>query len=393
MIYDMVDEHQKKAHHDVTTTTTTNEKPPPVVNNACKVFINRIPATFTEKSLLGMVQAVTGQPDSVLDVGLVLFHKDDVNSADQPKKARLETETTTITTTTDHHHHYHKGFAFMVMKTPELANLLIQQQTVKHTLYLSAVSEDRNNNNTNKKEANAFTCFLWQQRRCPYGDDCKFQHVGEGACKVSLPGSEATKSARKTKCWEFMKKGSCKQGADCPFLHPETLVGKTVITKRSDSEKDCISWKTKGKCRKLDTCPYRHDEAVRDKVLVQNMKKRQLPADDGPESQQSLPNNNNKKTKKLKQPLSVRVFGLNYETTVADVREFFGGCGPIKDIVFPSFEDSGRSKGYCEVLFTSPRAVEQAVLLHETELHGRWLSIQAGKMLEQQWQTRAAAPK
>ena len=47
---------------------------------------------------------------------------------------------------------------------------------------------------------------------------------------------------------------------------------------------------------------------------------------------------------------------------------------------FPMYDDSGRSKGYCGVLFTSPKSVEKAVALDGSELHGRWLRIQEGKM-------------
>ena len=79
---------------------------------------------------------------------------------------------------------------------------------------------------------------------------------------------------------------------------------------------------------------------------------------------------------------------LNYDTKEEDIRSLFGNCGPIVDITFPTFEDSGRSKGYCGILFQSPRVVEQALLLHETELHGRWLSVQAGKMMLKQWEAR-----
>ena len=89
---------------------------------------------------------------------------------------------------------------------------------------------------------------------------------------------------------------------------------------------------------------------------------------------------------KNRQPLSVRVFGMNYDTTEQDIREFFEHCGPIMEITFPTYEDSGRSKGYCGVLFQSPKAVAKAIELNEAELHGRWLSVQAGKMYLKQWE-------
>lgn len=97
---------------------------------------------------------------------------------------------------------------------------------------------------------------------------------------------------------------------------------------------------------------------------------------------------NNAGTNKVKQPLCIRVFGMNYDTKEEDVRSLFGDCGPIVEIAFPTFEDSGRSKGCCGILFQSPKAVEKALLLHETELHGRWLSVQAGEVMLKQWEAR-----
>jgi len=57
-------------------------------------------------------------------------------------------------------------------------------------------------------------------------------------------------------------------------------------------------------------------------------------------------------------------------------------------VEFPRFEDSGRSKGYCGVLFQSPKAVAKALELDGEELMGRWLRVQAGKMLLDQWEER-----
>lgn len=135
-------------------------------------------------------------------------------------------------------------------------------------------------------------------------------------------------------------------------------------------DKDCINWKTKGKCRKGDKCPYRHDEAVRQAFLDKKEKKAEK----------------KRKLEKKPQPLSVRVFGLNYDSTEEDVRNYFKHCGVIKEITFPIFEDSGRSKGYCGVLFVSPKATEKACELDGQELHGRWLSVQPGKMYLKKWE-------
>jgi hypothetical protein len=56
------------------------------------------------------------------------------------------------------------------------------------------------------------------------------------------------------------------------------------------------------------------------------------------------------------------------------------------ELTFPTFEDSGRSKGYCGVLFQSPKAVEKAILLDGCELHDRWLRIQEGRMFLKKWE-------
>jgi hypothetical protein len=76
------------------------------------------------------------------------------------------------------------------------------------------------------------------------------------------------------------------------------------------------------------------------------------------------------------------------------LKTHFKECGvgvdtqhPIQEITFPVFKDSGRSKGYCGVRFQSPVAVTAAVeLLHGQELQGRWLSVQAGKMMLREWE-------
>ena len=91
--------------------------------------------------------------------------------------------------------------------------------------------------------------------------------------------------------------------------------------------------------------------------------------------------------KKQKQPLAVRVFGMAYDTKEQDVRELFKDCGMIHRIVFPTFEDSGRSKGYCGVWFASPKAVVKAEILDGTQLLGRWLRIQSGKTMDvKEWE-------
>jgi nucleolin len=269
-------------------------------------------------------------------------------------------------------------------------------------------SHNIGNNNNDERDV----CYLWCLFRCPYGDNCKFRHVGEGG---SIPRNahdddsvdpKEKQRKKKGKCFAF-KKGKCSKGDNCPFSHdfvPKVMTsiaapvaptntkdkGDAAIASNSTSkddeskagfsksQKDCINWRTKGKCRKGDKCEYRHDPELQQKALQKKKHKRHGDNEEGEKP--------SKKAKKEKQPLCVRVFGMNYDTTEYDIREFFKGCGTIQKISFPVFEDSGRSKGYCGVWFASPKAVAFALELDGQELHGRWLRIQSGKMLLKEWE-------
>eukprot|EP00957_Ditylum_brightwellii_P201049 15323851-Ditylum_brightwellii.AAC.1 len=244
-------------------------------------------------------------------------------------------------------------------------------------------------------------CHLWSMHRCPYGDKCKFLHEGDGGCLPSSENGNDTKGGkRKQKCFTFKKKGKCKLGDKCPFSHDSHTHPKATDNQKKDdnedeadskndkTQNDCINWKTKGKCRKKDRgCPYRHDEDVKRAALSKiELKERKRARNDAEDHIKEKSDQKKERNDKKRQPLSVRVFGLNYDTTEEDVRSYFEHCGTIVELTFPTFEDSGRSKGYCGILFQSPKAVEQAVLLDGQELHGRWLSIQEGKMYLRQWE-------
>jgi hypothetical protein len=287
----------------------------------------------------------------------------------------------------------HRGFGFIAFQSKELYEKALALSTIKggrkpkskklHTMHLRPYM-------TEPDEVNQ--CYLWTNRRCPYGDECKFTHSGPGAC---LPTSDKDNKKKRGKCFAY-KKGKCSNGDECPFSHDfEPTVEKektdpTDVTAASNkssipqSEKDCINWKTKGKCRKGDKCPYRHDPKLLKKVQEKKKTKRKRETDEDNDDDGS------NEQKKTKQPLCIRVFGLAYDTTEEDIRAFFESCGKIQDIRFPIFEDSGRSKGYCGIWFTSPKAVDKAIELNEHELMGRWLSVQAGKMYLREWEANHA---
>eukprot|EP00980_Cylindrotheca_fusiformis_P012961 scaffold3236_cov66-Cylindrotheca_fusiformis.AAC.27 len=351
-----------------------------------KIHISRVPTKFTEDIVQRILNDEFGA-DAVLKVELILPRLSEEEEEEQQQQHGLEESNNNTTFSKDEEEVMttHRGFGFVTFRTEEAQTKAIKMETIKggrtpnstkvRTMYLRPYAAETDDDDRN-------VCYLWKQHRCPYGDDCKFTHSGPGSCKVPIAADVDEETAKlaakkkKGKCF-LHKKGKCTKGDDCPFSH-DFVVDKSQDGKLGDvkkeipkSEKDCINWKTKGKCRKKDRCPYRHDEEVQKAALKKQNKKKKTATN---------------QDKKEKQPLSVRVFGLNYESTEQDVRDFFSECGPIQDVTFPIFEDSGRSKGYCGVWFSSPKAVAKAVALDGEELMGRWLRIQAGKMYLKQWE-------
>jgi hypothetical protein len=335
-----------------------------------KIFLSRIPASFNEEIIARCMNEAFGE-DSVDVVALSEVKKDDEGEQHFEDRRKDDKEKE------------HRGFAFVTMASVEKRDEAIERGTVKgkvkdtskrkYTLYIRPlVREDEEGvENSNSRQGDN-ACFLWSKFRCPYGDDCKFEHIGEGGCLEKKDSSGDKRSTQK--CFSFKTKGKCKLGDKCPYSHDfEPKKSECIPIKKEAKDKVCINWKTKGKCRKKDKCPYRHDEDVRQAFLDKKAKK---------ESKKRG------REDKVKQPLSIRVFGLNYDTTEEDVREYFKDCGKISEITFPTFEDSGRSKGYCGVLFVSPKATEKACELDGQELQGRWLSVQPGKMYLRQWEQR-----
>ena len=340
-----------------------------------KVFVSRIPQTFNEDSITRILCEVFGD-GSVSDASLVYVKEE--NEAQTKDSETKE----------------HRGFGFVTFSSKEVCDEAIARGTVrgsakssskrKHTLYIQrVVREDGNEDATTESFTDKNLCYLWKKFRCPYGDECKFLHEGEGGC--------ATNEAKVQKCFSFKRRGKCKLGDKCPFSHDVSTKQGTDVIETINTDKDklsndkaskhCINWKTKGKCRKGDKCPYRHDESVRLKAL--SKKDKTNDTDGLSKTKQKLKERENK----VKQSLSIRVFGLNYSTTKEDVQNFFIHCGKIVEISFPTYEDSGRSKGYCGILFASPKAVQKAVEeMNGSELHGRWLSVQEGKMFLRKWE-------
>ncbi|KAL7543199.1 hypothetical protein ACHAXR_012481 [Thalassiosira sp. AJA248-18] len=368
--------------------------------DSCKVFLSRIPQMFNDETIKRILEEHFGD-GCVVEVSIVCERAEDGESVDKKddiniKQSKSGKDATAAT--------QHRGFGFVTFSNQSQRDAAIEAGTVrgsakstskrKHTFYIRPVVRDDDDGNEYEKngaEENKNICFLWKKNRCPYGDDCKFVHEGDGGCVTDAKkGGDEASQKKKQKCFAFKKSGKCKLGDECPYSHDVVVTSKTESgaaggtgednqqakgKAKVKSQIDCINWKNKGKCRKGEKCPFRHDEAIRDKVLA----KKKGNKDDNSAKRK-------RDETKIRQSLSIRVFGLNYETTQEDIRKFFAHCGPIMEITFPTFEDSGRSKGYCGVLFQSPKAVQKAVEMDGNELQGRWLRIQEGKMYLRKWE-------
>ncbi|KAL3766445.1 hypothetical protein ACHAWU_007480 [Discostella pseudostelligera] len=407
-----------------------------------KIFLSRIPQSFNEEIITRILETKFGV-GCVVNVSIVhdkqQIHENDNGGGNDTDKKKMKSGMKHD----EQQRLPHRGFAFVTFISTTKYQEAILAGTVrgsakmntntsttskrKHTMYIRPVLRDddtsnhatKHNDNRNKYSEDGKNskdiCFLWKKHRCPYGDGCKFVHVGEGGCAVvnstSTPnvkhdgdgdGDATGTSSKKKHCFNFKKSGKCKAGDDCPFLHDINVTttktkhreeeGAEVGKQKDKSQIMCINWKNKGKCRKGEKCPYRHgnsNDPIRGTVVVgkEEGKVANEEIDDGVQTTADTKEKKRKrKENKQRQSLSIRIFGLNYNTTPDDVRTLLQQCGPIMELTFPTFEDSGRSKGYCGVLFQSPKAVEKAILLDGCELHDRWLRIQEGKMFLKKWE-------
>ncbi|KAL5787719.1 hypothetical protein ACOSP7_004668 [Xanthoceras sorbifolium] len=73
---------------------------------------------------------------------------------------------------------------------------------------------------------------------------------------------------------------------------------------------------------------------------------------------------------------SVFVGNVDYSCTPEEVQRHFQSCGTVNRITIRT-DKYGQPKGYAYVEFLEAEAVQQALLLNETELHGRQLKVTA----------------
>ncbi|RAL39601.1 unnamed protein product [Cuscuta campestris] len=73
---------------------------------------------------------------------------------------------------------------------------------------------------------------------------------------------------------------------------------------------------------------------------------------------------------------SVFVGNVDYACTPEEVQQHFQACGTVNRVTIRT-NKFGQPKGYAYVEFLEPEAVQEAILLNESELHGRQLKVTA----------------
>ncbi|PON55898.1 Splicing factor-like protein [Parasponia andersonii] len=73
---------------------------------------------------------------------------------------------------------------------------------------------------------------------------------------------------------------------------------------------------------------------------------------------------------------SVFVGNVDYACTSEEVQQHFQSCGTVNRITIRT-DKFGQPKGYAYVEFLEVEAVQEAILLNESELHGRQLKVSA----------------
>ncbi|XP_019172261.1 PREDICTED: polyadenylate-binding protein 3-like isoform X2 [Ipomoea nil] len=74
------------------------------------------------------------------------------------------------------------------------------------------------------------------------------------------------------------------------------------------------------------------------------------------------------------EPLSVFVGNVDYACTVDEVHQHFEGCGTVNRVTILS-DKYGQPKGFAYVEFVDEEAVQEALSLNESQLHGRKLKV------------------
>lgn len=73
------------------------------------------------------------------------------------------------------------------------------------------------------------------------------------------------------------------------------------------------------------------------------------------------------------------VGNLPFDTTQADIEEMFAGYGELEEVRLITDRDTGRSRGFAFVTFSTQHAAEQALETNGKPLNGRNLNVNIAK--------------
>mmetsp|Transcript_56181 Transcript_56181/g.162806 ORF Transcript_56181/g.162806 Transcript_56181/m.162806 type:complete len:388 (-) Transcript_56181:127-1290(-) len=78
---------------------------------------------------------------------------------------------------------------------------------------------------------------------------------------------------------------------------------------------------------------------------------------------------------------TIFVDGVPYSWEVVKIRELFGRCGEVLEVRAPTWQDSGRLRGYAHVDFATPAARDEALKMDGIKVaaKGRFLKIESAK--------------
>lgn len=65
---------------------------------------------------------------------------------------------------------------------------------------------------------------------------------------------------------------------------------------------------------------------------------------------------------------------VKYCCTIDELEQHFRSCGTVKKVTIGT-DQNGKSRGFAFVEFLEPEAVQKALLLNESTLHGRQLQV------------------
>ncbi len=74
--------------------------------------------------------------------------------------------------------------------------------------------------------------------------------------------------------------------------------------------------------------------------------------------------------------LEFAILQVDYACTPEEVQQYFQSCGTVNRITIRT-DKYGQPKGYAYVEFLEAEAVQEALVLNESELHGRQLKVES----------------